>query len=184
MAKKDTNTHQRLNEMYVQACGDLLSAYGLKVDIQQIVSDNSDHQRTGYVSILSATGEAIGLFSMLRIDRELVVRTHPLGSDSITTVDLEDWCRELNNQLVGRMKNKVLGFGHVLVMSLPVMLTGTNVSPVLTTNSEVHQYSVKAEDGQVTCTLSTFVNPDTEFQELESPVGGEEVLVEGAIAFF
>src|SRR5256885_8460045 len=142
--------HQILNELYVEACGGLLSAYGLAVHARRQGPGLSARHNPSYVSFLGAAGEGISLSSMLKIDRNLVLRMHPLGSADISQPDLEDWCRELNNQLVGRVKNKLLGYGRVVSVGLPVLITGTDVSPVAAPNAEVHEYSFESADGQLT----------------------------------
>ena len=134
----DTKQHQILNDLYVQACGCLLSAYGLSVEIQERGIGNNSHKRS-YISLLSATSEGISLSSMLKIDRDLVVSIHPLGCVDISQGDLKDWTRELNNQLVGRLKNKLLGYGRDFKVGLPILIKGTDVSPIATSNSEVHE---------------------------------------------
>jgi hypothetical protein len=183
MTLSDTKQHQILNKLYVHACGDLLSAYGLTVDIQEQGTGTGARKKGSYISILGATGEAIRLSSMLKIDQDLVVSMHPLGCADISRGDLEDWCRELNNQLVGRVKNKLLGYGHALIIGLPLLITGTDVSPVAAPNSEVHEYSVHSAHGQITLTLGTLVTPDLELREVALP-DGETVLIEGAVALF
>jgi hypothetical protein len=183
MTLSDTKQHQILNDLYVEACGDLLSAYGLTVDIQEQGTGTDARRKDSYISILGATGEAIRLSSMLKIDQDLVVSMHPLGCADISLGDLEDWCRELNNQLVGRVKNKLLGYGHALIVGLPLLITGTDVSPVAAPDSEVHEYSVHSAKVQITLTLGTLVTADLELREVE-PADGDAVLVEGAIALF
>jgi hypothetical protein len=109
---------------------------------------------------------------------------HPSGSANISQSDLEDWCLELNNQLVGRVKNKLVGYGRILVVGLPVLLTGTDVSGVTAPNSEVHQYSVESADGQIVLTLATLIAADDDLFEMEPSTDDETVLSEGAISLF
>lgn len=176
--------HQILNELYVEACRALLAAYGLSVRVQEQGGDASAHYEVCYVSILGASGEGIRLSSILKIDRNLVINTHPLGSANIAQPDLEDWCLELNNQLVGRVKNKLLGYGRVVSVGLPMLFTGTDVSSVNPPDSEVHRYSIESADGQITLTLATLLAPGVELHEIESSNNEEAVLVEGTLALF
>ena len=135
MSLNDPRDHQILNELYVQACRALLSAYGLTVNVQEQGCGASARNKASYVSVLGASGEGISLSSMLKIERDLVISMHPLGCAHISQPDLEDWCLELNNQLVGRLKNKLLGYGRVVIVGLPMLLTGTDVSAVTAPNS-------------------------------------------------
>ena len=177
--------HEILNELYIQACGDLLPAYGLEINIrEQGAGTGTRGESSSYISILGATGDGINVSSVLNIDRDLVLRTHPTGSTDLSQEDLEDWCRELNNQLVGRLKNKLLGFGHVLIMGLPILITGTNVRPVAAPDSEVHEYCVEAGEGKMTLTLVTLVSPHIVFHGVEALENEEALLFEGDIALF
>jgi hypothetical protein len=175
--------HQILNELYVEACRALLSAYGLTANVQE-QGGTSTRNKAIYVSLLGASGEGINLSSMLKIDRDLVISMHPMGAANVSQPDLEDWCLEINNQLVGRVKNKLLGYGRVVMVGLPVLLTGTDVSAVIAPNSEVHQYCVESADGQITLTLATLIARDVELHEMEPSMNDEAVLVEGSVALF
>jgi hypothetical protein len=184
MTVNNARDHHILNELYVQACRALLSAYGLTANVQEQRRGTSSRNKTNYVSLLGASGEGIGLSSVLKIDRDLVIDMHPLGSANISQPDLEDWCLELNNQLIGRLKNKLLGYGRVVSVGLPVLLRGTDLSTINAADSEVHQYSVESADGQLILTLATLIAHDVAFREMEPLTNDEEVLVEGAVALF
>jgi hypothetical protein len=192
MSLNETKEHKIVNELYVDACEALLSAYGLTVHVQANAQTNLPAQRPGasvlnqacYVSVLSASGDGISLSSMLRIDQNVVMNLHPLAPAQISQLDLEDWCLELNNQLIGRVKNKLLGFDCVLVVGLPVLLTGTNVTSVAAQNSQVHQYSVVSANGQIVLTLATLIAPNVDLRQSETGNGQDAVLLEGAISLF
>ena len=184
MSLNDAREHQILNELYVHACRALLAAYGLTVSVHEEGRGAIAGNKASYLSVLGASGDGIGLSSILKIDRDLMISMHPLGSANVSQPDLEDWCLELNNQLVGRLKNKLLGYGRVVMVGLPVLLVGTDVSPVAAPNSEVHQYSVESADGQITLTLATLIAPDVELHEMEPSMNSEAPLVEGAVALF
>jgi hypothetical protein len=184
MSLNNAKDHQILNELYVEACRALLSAYGLTANVQEQCGGTSTGNKAIYVSLLGASGEGINLSSMLKIDRDVVISMHPMGAANVSRPDLEDWCLEINNQLVGRVKNKLLGYGRVVMVGLPVLLTGTNVSAVIASNSEVHQYCVESADGQITLTLATLIARDVELHEMEPSLSDEAVLVEGSVALF
>src|SRR5437773_352134 len=100
MSPHSAKDHQILNELYVHACHALLSDYGLTVSVQEQGGGTGACNAAGYVSILGASGEGIRLSSTLEIARDLVIGMHPLGACNVSQPDLEDWCLELNNQLV------------------------------------------------------------------------------------
>jgi hypothetical protein len=183
MSLNDAKGHQIVNELYVQACSALLSAYGLVVGVREQDGGAGASNKASYVSFLGANGEGISLSSTLKIERDLVIILHPLGPTGVTQPDLEDWCLELNNQLVGRVKNKLLPYGPVVNVGLPLLLTGTDVSAVIAPKSEVHRYFVESADGQIALTLATLIAPDVDLQEIPS-TDDESVLAEGELALF
>jgi hypothetical protein len=180
----DADDHRILNELYVQACRALLSAYGFTVSVREQSHGRNAYNKASYVSVLGASGEGIRLSSMLKIDQGLVVSMHPLGSENVDQSDLEDWCLELNNQLVGRLKNTLLGYGCLLIVGLPILLSGTDVSAVTPSHSEVHQYAVESADGQIILILATLVAAGLGLQELEPSIDEDTALSEGAVALF
>ncbi len=176
--------HQILNEVYVQACGALLAAYGLAANVQEHGGVRSAPKQALFVSLLGASGDGISLSSMLQIDRGVVARMYPLGSANLSQPELEDWALELNNQLVGRVKNKLLRYGRVVNIGLPVLITGTDVSAVTAPKSNVQQYFVESADGQIVLTLATLISADVVFDEMEASMGDETALLEGVVALF
>ncbi len=183
MTLNDVEDHQILNEMYVHACRDLLSAYGLTVSVQERAGKATGRLTASFISILSASGGGISLSSTLKIDQALVIRLHPAESSNISLPDMADWCLELNNQLVGRVKNKLLGYGHAVDVGLPVLLTGTDVSGLAPPDSEVHRYSVESAEGYISLTLATFVAPGIGLHDMD-PLMVDDVLLEGQVALF
>jgi hypothetical protein len=121
---------------------------------------------------------------MIRIDKRLLASIHPLPPAAVSQRDLEDWCRELNNQLVGRMKNKLLRYGVTVSLGLPVLLTGTDVSAVAAPDLTVNDHAFALDNGRLMLTLSTFVDPAVELREMESMPDEEGAHVEGSIALF
>jgi hypothetical protein len=184
MNLKDARDHRILNELYVQACRALLSAYGLTVNIREEGGGGGGPSKATYLSVLGANGDGVRLSSMLQIDQDLVISMYPSGSANLSQPDLEDWCLELNNQLVGRVKNKLLSYGCVISVGLPVLLTGTGVSAVTGPSSEVRHYFVESADGQITLTLATLMAPDLELREMEPSMDEEAAQVEGSVALF
>jgi hypothetical protein len=179
------NQHSILNSLYLESAADLLSANGLhSCVVQESAPAVSGAGETAYVSVLCANGEGVALSSMIKIDKHLLASIHPLQPATVSQRDLEDWCRELNNQLVGRMKNKLLRYGVTVSLGLPVLLTGTDVSAVAAPDLTINDHSFALDNGRLMLTLSTFVDPAIELKETESVSDDEGAYVEGSIALF
>jgi len=65
----------------------------------------------------------------LAATREFVRATHPatVRGETPSEADLLDWCSELANQLLGRLKNKLLSYGVMLFLSTPSAVVGADV---------------------------------------------------------
>jgi len=177
--------HSILNALYLEAAENLLAAHGTHAHlVRQHGAGTSVPNTPSYVCVLGATGDGVALSSMLKIDRAVLISVHPLGSAEISQLDLEDWCRELNNQLVGRMKNKLLGYGVAIALSLPMLLSATDVTAIAGPDVTVNEHSFRSAAGQIALTLATFVDPQLELREREFSGEDDGALLEGAVSLF
>ena len=172
---------ESVNDLYFKACSELFAAYGLSLDLQD--KDTSSTGKSGYISILSATGEELRLISALNIGSDLLTRIYPLSSDHVEQHQLEDWCSELNNQLVGRVKNKLLVLGCEVMIGLPSLLTGKDLSSVSNQEFDVHEYLFASAQGSLKAHLAMQIKPGLVFQENDQPED-QTVQLEGAHFLF
>jgi CheY-specific phosphatase CheX len=78
----------------------------------------------------------------------LATSKEPLGRTSPTTdASLREWIAELSNQLLGRIKNKLLARGVTLHLSTPIVLRGQHLSPM--PRGELAPFSFTCEGGYV-----------------------------------
>jgi CheY-specific phosphatase CheX len=96
----------------------LFDGYGVKLDL-----DGSPVSRilpsVKLISTIGFSSETLGGSLLLAITNDLLVKTSPAPD-----VNLADWCGELANQLLGRLKNQLLKYGVVVNLALPVVLSG------------------------------------------------------------
>lgn len=170
-------------DMHVAACDELFDAYGLTEHLQRQESARHAPERACYASVLSASGDGIRLSSTLSLDRELLERTHPSGAADVPERDVEDWCRELNNQLVGRLKNKMLRAGCEVSAGLPVLIRGNDIAAIACEDQDFREYSFSSKYGCLTFTLAMMMAPDLTLDASRVPEAAE-VRREGAMALF
>lgn len=166
-------------DLYVQATAELFSTYGLASGGKDPGTRKANEMR--YVSILSATGEKIRLLSTLNVDESLLAGTHPSRGAKLSQRHLEDWCRELNNQLMGRLKNKLLRVGCEITTGLPSLITGTDIKPVSPPALDFREYFFTSAQGCLESTLAMLLAPDLEIKDAP---GGEEIMREGELSLF
>lgn len=162
---------------YLSACQELFADYGLQPEPQ---GEPAPLQAQSFVSSLGATGEQLNLLSALSIEAGLLAAMHPIlpAGGEPAQRDLEDWCRELNNQLVGRLKNKLLRCGCEVMIGLPTLVSGTDLSAIGDPSLEARSYRFRAAAGVMHCNLALqaeagfALGPETELEE----IGREGVL--------
>ncbi len=169
-------------DLHAKSCAELFTVYGLTAHVRRDTSRKQPSSRPSYASVLDAAGEGLRLSSTVSMDRELLALTHPSGAAAVRDRDLEDWCRELNNQLMGRVKNKLLRLGCEVSTGLPVLLSGNGVSVVVPPDVDSRQYFFTSEHGSMTFTLAMLFTPS--FAISSAPVADEDVKREGELSLF
>lgn len=112
-----------IDDLVFDCCRELFSAYQLDVHPR----DRSDFPATGELAVCGVMGFGGKLMRgalVLAATREPLERTNPEGFGS-----QRDWVCELSNQLMGRVKNQLLGLGVEILLATPAGLTGENLSP-------------------------------------------------------
>jgi hypothetical protein len=112
---------------------------------------------------------------MLSMPREVFVL---LKTDASGAAPRDEWARELTNQLVGRVKNRLLQFGVTLQIGLPVV-SDAQVEGRRERPAGLRVYTGRTVRGNVLLTLEGM----PEESEL-SYVGPEGVVAEGELIMF
>ncbi len=170
-------------DLHAKACAELFTTYGLTERLRRDRSGTPPPPRPSYASVLSAAGDGVRLSSTVSMDRELLSLTHPSGAAAAAERDLEDWCRELNNQLMGRVKNKLLRLGCEVSTGLPVLVSGTGVSVVVPPDVDSRQYFFTSDHGNMTFTLAMLFTPSFAFSAAPD-FEPDEVKREGELSLF
>lgn len=110
----------------------------------------------------------------------LATSREPLGRTSPTTdASLREWIAELANQLLGRIKNRLVPRGVLLHMSTPVVLRGQHIAPV--SRAELVPYAFACEGGTVCVWFDAEV---VDGIDLTQEVAVEGVITEGTSTLF
>lgn len=91
------------------------------------------------IACIDAGSTDIELIICLQFPVSVLALTYPVQAD-ITGVDeerLEDWISELSNQLIGRVKNKLLTHNCLIDLGLPTSYFGSDVSHLLSDKGEI-----------------------------------------------
>lgn len=103
-----------LEKIVHEAAQDLAAAYGLDVPC---TSDTDDEQ---LAAIIGFTSPGYRGSLVVSIPQRVLEQIRAPG----TTAALSDWTAELSNQLLGRVKNRLLLHGPAINIALPVSIAG------------------------------------------------------------
>lgn len=161
-----------LEQCVIDCCLSLFTDYTLPLELVQ--SPGKDFSAPLlFCGVVGFSGEQLRGTLLLATSRE------PLGRTSPTTdASLREWIAELSNQLLGRIKNRLLPRGVVLFLSTPVVLRGEHISPM--PRSELKPLMFACEGGTVCVWLDAEL---TSGVDLAAQVE-DEGLAEGSGMFF
>lgn len=149
-----TSPRETLRQILVAKAHELFVDYGVACE--------------GVGSVEGGTRELCGIlgFTSNHLSGAVVVCATPdaiASSNPIGDGATRSWVAELTNQLVGRFKNELLGMGVELVMSIPVVLTASQVMPLHHLVSPPARLAVGS--GFVTLWLEVEIDPDLVLME-------------------
>jgi hypothetical protein len=127
-----------------------------------------------FCGVVGFTGDQMRGTLLLATSKEPLGRTTPTSDSS-----LREWIAELSNQLLGRIKNKLLAHGVNLHLSTPVVLRGQHIAPL--SRAELVPYAFACDGGYVCVWLDAEV---TNGVDLTKVSGTEGVIAEGSTTFF
>lgn len=134
---------------------ELFQAYGIAVapmpksapsrhptlpDVSAMIGFNSDARRSGRLTLSLPSG-VLGLMK-----------------GDVQNFRQGDWARELTNQLMGRIKNRMLQFSIRLQAGLPSNLESKLLESQLQSSSTMHAYTGRTLRGEVVVTLEGMPN--------------------------
>lgn len=169
-----------INDLLVQSCTDLLKQFDLNGEVVDELPSDSQ-----ICSLISANGDGIRMVSFFQPDSDLILRVHPSTETEITQDELEDWCCEFSNQLIGRLKTKLLTRGCNVSIGLPSLLVGEKISASKSQEAVTTKFCISTQFGNLT--LTSFIRLDPEFEladENDVSQSGAGVMLEGEVSLF
>ena len=122
MFQENQEVTRVVQEMASLACRELFEAYG--VGLKPTVSSPHDLAEVLYCGVMGFVGQGVRGSCLLAASQA------PLEASRPAEGPVRDWIGELTNQLVGRMKAKLLLRGAGVVMTTPIVLRGEHLAPL------------------------------------------------------
>ena len=119
MWTQDSDIDLKIGALGANACEELFDAYGVRLSTVKKSWGESDER------LLSGSMGFVGRH--LRGTCLLATTERALSDSCPAQGKLRDWIGELTNQLVGRLKTKLLGYGVEVFVTTPIVLSGVLV---------------------------------------------------------
>ncbi|MEO7037177.1 MAG: chemotaxis protein CheX [Polyangiaceae bacterium] len=122
-----SETTRAIQALAAAACTELMQAYGVQLNPTLGWADSDQVMFSG---VMGFVGDSVRGTCLLAAAQGTVEAAAPKGASA------RDWVGELSNQLVGRLKAKLMARGATIAVSTPVVLRGVRVSPLPRTDVE------------------------------------------------
>lgn len=165
-----SNIHLTLREILADKAQELFNAYGVPCSP---AAAQPEPERL-LCGILGFTGDHLCGSLVLSASETAIAQSNPIH-DGATRA----WVAELTNQLVGRFKNGLLRCGVEIAMSIPVVLTAAQLTPLPHTQSDPIRLDVGG--GSLAIWLEVEASPDL---TLADPGPESMVAAEGEAMLF
>ena len=180
MSPTDPALLATIHRLYDDACAGVLATYGRAAAVRGFDAATVGPAAHAQLSAIHAAGDGLRVLSLVDADHDALVDMHPLGHHHAGALDVADWCRELNNQLVGRLKNTLLALGCRLTSGVPALVARHELAELMDPGVAVRTRYVPSGGGMV-LTLATWLSPGHAFVPA-SPADGA-VMHEGMVLF-
>jgi hypothetical protein len=161
-----------IDDLVFDCCQELFSAYALAVEPRGR-EEFPSASALAVCGVMGFGGKQIRGALVMAATREPLEKTNPSGVTS-----QRDWVCELANQLMGRVKNRLLSLDIEILLATPAGLSGDNLSP-----GKVRAPQVFAANGGFVCVwldcemAPGFELPSNPPRAVEPPVREGETLL-------
>lgn len=143
---------------------DLFAQQGTTLAVRSESFDPHD-----YVAVIGFYGDSMRGALGIGLDRGVACRMLAASGQVEPPLSiLEDWVGEAANQLLGRVKNRLLGYGVTLGLALPMVLRGVEVHLVKST-CEIWQYRFVCAHGGLTIWFDARIDEGVVLQRRSHP---------------
>jgi len=160
-------TTRTIQSMAGAACTELMQAYGVELVPSEGWPETDEVMLSG---VMGFVGDSVRGTCVLAAPQATVEAAAP------TNAAARDWVGELANQLVGRLKAKLMARGATIALSTPVVLRGVRLSPMPRT--DVAPVVFESRTGRVLVWLEVEIENDFQLGEQRALAANEgELLV-------
>ena len=161
---------KRVEELLFTVGAQLFEAYDLRPSSSPGTRETLDIK---VAAIIGFAGDKLRGSVMLSMSDRALQHTKQTPGESV-----EDWVGELTNQLAGRLKNRLLGYGLDVAIATPLVIRGNRISPCV--DGETGPLTWAFDKGDAYAWIDCDFKQGVEFVE----TGAVEVASEGEALMF
>lgn len=150
---RDNEVIKCIQDLFFQSCKDLFENLDCNVGL---MVDKPERLENCPIACIDGGSSDIEFKIALELPMPVLALTYPVG-EGITKVEedrLEDWISELSNQLIGRLKTKLIAHECFISIGLPATFFGANVDDLLAENSSIDSYYFDIDGEVAGCSIS------------------------------
>lgn len=168
-------SRERLHQLLDASTSDLFAAYDVPVERRGFDPD-LERSDVHYAGIIGFTGEAMrGTLLLIPSDAVATAAGAPANP-----AGQRDWIGELANQLLGRLKTRLLRHGIEVTITTPLVVHGRYIAPVPTSDSVPFPLAYHSPHGIIHVWIDADLAPGLELVEEH----GKSLLSEGELMMF
>ena len=178
------SVQNKIVELYEASISELFESHDLEVKKQAY--DDIECEETS-MCIIGAGSSYLKLSVCLNAEKSVLKGTYPVSFSSKGDEKLTDWIGELSNQLMGKLKNKLISYECRVSMNIPTIVYGKNMGMVLPKKSFITPYTHTSKLGQINSMISIIAKPGVEKEfdfDAASKVGDNDTPEDGELMFF
>lgn len=171
-----TRLNDVIDDIVRQCARDLFSSFGL-----EITPEPPDDNPVELIGIIGFAGDGVRGTVSIAVSPgvpALALRSIPGSADS----GIHDWLAESTNQLMGRIKNKILAWGVSVSIALPIVLRGLQVRLYTPSKAPIRSYGFRMNSERILVLVDIQAAEELILTKEESPEA--EVLDEGGMLLF
>ena len=126
-------TLQHLTRLFDESCLEVFAEFDCDIrKTEEVMPVKSDDP----LAMIDAGSRELEIALVLRLPVNILALTYPAGADiaHVSEETLEDWIAEISNQLIGKIKNKLLGYNVRISLGLPNAYFGVDLDELIATD--------------------------------------------------
>tara|TARA_R110001592_G_scaffold49482_1_gene154266 strand:+ start:18314 stop:18856 length:543 start_codon:yes stop_codon:yes gene_type:complete len=144
---------QCIHNIFLDCCRNLFQSLDCNVNL---IEGDDINLNESPIACIDAGSDDIEFAIGLQLPLQVLALTYPVAEGIITVEEnrLEDWISELSNQLIGRLKAKLIEHDCFVNIGLPQSYFGAQVDDLLSDNSNQEDYYFDIDGEVCRCSIS------------------------------